>query len=120
MGSIPERVLIPLEIVVCQNPPQFILENFLAMVLFLVTDVLHQGLEMARADRKRGIARLSFEVAERWRFLLGPLSRLAIEFLDQVGNRSRPSQMTGDVDMILHTSHRHERASQTEIGRAHV
>ncbi len=60
--SVPDITLIDFQTIFCTQPPKFILERFLAMMLRLIRNVLYQRIDVAWTDRERSVPRLPIEI----------------------------------------------------------
>jgi hypothetical protein len=70
------------------------------VVGFLISDVLDERIDVTGTDRERSVTVLPVKRRKVRALILQPQRRFALEFLDQVGDRSRSPELTENMNMV--------------------
>jgi hypothetical protein len=103
--SIPQVAFVEFHLIFLEDPAQFILERFGAMMLFLSLDVFHQGIDMGGTDGERRVSLLPFEARLLWSALFDPHGGFTLDLFEQVRQSRLTTEETSNMDVILDSPH---------------
>lgn len=113
VSSIPDILLVPFLLVLPKEFPQFILKRHLAVVFFLIRDVLRHFVEVGLAHGEIRVSALPGEIGQDAALLLQSTSRDAFQFLDPFGLADLSSEAAEQVHVIRGAANLDGRALQS-------
>src|SRR5262245_28848074 len=102
--SIPHVSFVVRHGIFLQQAPVFVLKRLLAMMLFLVCDVILEHRHVRRTYRKGAIAGLPIERMQMGRLFFHRFGRFALQFAHENGDRFLAAKRTEDVRVIFNSA----------------